>query len=70
MSFRDGSNRTMMREMAGMNTFSLAHSRSLAEKLQQRLLGRRIDLHLIADDPPTTAALFSRNPAGQKSRDP
>jgi two-component system sensor histidine kinase KdpD len=44
--------------------------RSLAEKLQQRLLGRRIDLHLIADDPPTTAALFSRNPAGQKSRDP
>ena len=44
--------------------------RSLAEKLQQRLRGSRIDLHLIADDPPTTAALFSRNPAGQKSRDP
>ena len=44
--------------------------RSLAEKLQQRLRGSRIDLHLIADDPPTTVALFSRNPAGQKSRDP
>ncbi len=27
--------------------------RSLAEKLQQRLVGRHVDLHLIADDPPT-----------------
>jgi len=26
--------------------------RSLAEKLQQRLVGRHVDLHLIADDPP------------------
>ncbi len=25
--------------------------RSLAEKLQQRLLGRHVDLHLIADEP-------------------
>lgn len=29
--------------------------RSLAEKLQQRLVGRHVDLHLIADDPPTSA---------------
>lgn len=27
--------------------------RSLAEKLQQRLVGRHVDLHLIADDLPT-----------------
>jgi two-component system sensor histidine kinase KdpD len=27
--------------------------RSLSEKLQQRLVGRNVDLHLIADDPTT-----------------
>jgi len=31
--------------------------RSLAEKLQRRLVGRHVDLHLIADDPNTTAGV-------------
>jgi two-component system sensor histidine kinase KdpD len=34
--------------------------RSLSEKLQQRLAGRNVDLHLIADDPPTAAGALTR----------
>ncbi len=34
--------------------------RSLAEKLQRRLVGRHVDLHLIADEPTTTAVVTNR----------